>query len=215
MPKAILFDADGTLYNSERLNFSSNQETAKVLYNFEFTWEVYNKNVRRGTKKSYQVLQDQGIDVDYNKWQTFKLDRHKTLISEKLEPLPGLVPFLDWCQVKKIRCIIVSAASLEYINPCLDALDIKDRFEFIISHEDIGNDGKPNPHPYQLALKRAGLKPEEALAVEDTDKGINSAKAAEIVCIGIRNEDNNSKELSGANDIISDYKELKDYLLKT
>ncbi|HUY85383.1 MAG TPA: HAD family phosphatase [Candidatus Dormibacteraeota bacterium] len=212
LPKAILFDADGTLYDSEHLNFALNQHIARHFYAFDFTWELYDTHVRRGSKRSHEVLQAHGINADYETYQSRKLKIFQSVTVNQLAPMPGLLPFLNWCKNQSVKCVVVSAAGRGYVVPSLKALGIKDFFEILVTHEDIGLSVKPHPRPYRLGLKRAGVSADQAIAIEDTDKGVSSAQAAGIFCAAIRNDANSSTELAKANLVIKNYKELKSYL---
>lgn len=214
LPHAIFFDADGTLYDSELLNFKLNQMTARKLYDFDFTWELYDVHIRRGNKSSSEVVQAHGVSVDHAAWHAYKLKHYRTLIVEQLSALPGLLDFLQWCKAQNIRCAVVSAAGRDYVESSLAATEIQDFFEFMVTHEDVVPDLKPHPQAYRLALSIADLKADQVIAVEDTDKGINSAQAAGLFCVGIRNDANSRAELHEAEHIIHDYKELKAYLLR-
>ncbi len=215
LPRAILFDADGTLYSSERLNYHAHMVTAQTLHDFEFTWELYDRHIRQGSKTGHEVLVEQGIEgFDPDAYQAHKLKIYNQLALDELETLPGLVDFLDWCQQYAIRRLVVSAAGRNYIEKSLDVLGIRDNFEAIVSSEDIGDSRKPHPLPYLTGLKLAGITTDQAIAVEDTNKGITSAKAAGLRCVAIRNDANTPDELAEADHVISHYNELKDYLLR-
>lgn len=214
LPLAILFDGDGTLYDSEHLNFESNRAIAKRLYDFDLTWELYDTHVRRGSKRSYEVLGEHGILVDKEHYHAHKIAFFREVQLAKMKPLPGLPEFLEWCRKKSMKLAVVSAASHEYIAMCLKAVGIEDYFDTVVGHQDVGSNVKPDPHAYQLALELTGVAAEWAIAVEDTDKGITSAQAARLRCVAIRNDANTPAELAKADHLISDYSELKTYLLK-
>ncbi len=213
LPQAILFDADGTLYDSDPLHFAAYQSVAKKLYDFEFTWEVFMNELVHGSKKIDQVLQENGVEVDREILYKHKRQAYQELVKDKLQPLPGLLDFLEWCHQSNISCIIVSAATHQSLETSLDALQIRSFFEHLIGHEDIGDRKKPHPYPYEFGLKRLGLTADQAIAVEDTAKGITSAQGAGLRCVGIRNPSNTQEEVIKADHIITNYQELLTYLL--
>ena len=61
LPRAILFDADGTLYDSERLNHEANRITAKDLYGFDFTWEVFESRIMRGSDSAPLIVKNPAL----------------------------------------------------------------------------------------------------------------------------------------------------------
>jgi beta-phosphoglucomutase-like phosphatase (HAD superfamily) len=56
LPEAILFDADGTLYDSEPLQFTATQLAARDLHSFDFSEALYDSEMRRGAKMGHEVL---------------------------------------------------------------------------------------------------------------------------------------------------------------
>jgi HAD superfamily hydrolase (TIGR01509 family) len=213
LPKAILFDADGTLYDSEALNYEANRRTAKLLHDFDMTWDDFDIHVRRGTKSGFMILEETGIVVDREAYLSNKAEQFRILVVERLQPQPGLVPFLEWCTMQHIRCSVVSASRRVQLLTALGTLKIDHFFEDVVSMENIDERPKPNPYPYELGLKRLGIEPHEGLVIEDTPKGIASAKAAGLRCVAIRNTTNSLSELAAADFVITHYTELQGLLL--
>ena len=214
LPEAILFDADGTLFDSEPLQYEATRLAVKDLHDFDFTWELYETHMLRGSKAGHEVLVDIGIEPVVEEYQALKQDYYATLVKEKLTVMPGIVEFLQWCQAEDIKCAVVSASRLSQVKSALAAVSIQKFFQVIVSGDDTRSTKKPHPFPFELAVKRINVKPAKAIAVEDTAKGITSARAAGLRCVGIRNDTNNNAELAEADVVISHYKELQDFLLK-
>lgn len=210
LPKVILFDADGTLFESERLHFESNRLTAKELHDIDLEWEDFDREIRHGTKTSPQFLRERGVKK-LNP-EVFLARRHtifKDLLVQQLTPMPGLINFLLWCETNDVRRCIVSSSRRDMLGTSLDTVGIDQFFEFIIAQEDV-SDGqrKPEPTPYLLALRRIGVDASTGLVIEDTPKGIAAAHAAGLPCVGILNDTNNRAQLATADLIISSYDEL-------
>jgi HAD superfamily hydrolase (TIGR01509 family) len=212
LPDAILFDADGTLYNSEHLQFEATRRAARKLHGFDFTWELFETHMLKGTKSGHHVLLEQGFDSDDGAYHHTKQEFFERLVADELTTMPGVVDFLRWCERKSIICIVVSGARGSQVKAALKAVGINGFFKHVIAHEDVEGMKKPEPHPYLLGLKLSKVRARRAMAVEDTEKGIASAKAAGLYCVGIRNGTNSRSELSAADLIISDYRELRSHL---
>jgi HAD superfamily hydrolase (TIGR01509 family) len=203
----FLLDGDGTIYDSDNLQFLANYNTSRDLYGHEYSRHDYDLNVRQGNERSFNVLLSKGINVDAKQWYDAKIKAYKELAKD-LKPMPDALDFLEWCKKQNKVCALVSAAGLDYVDASLESLKIRDYFKFVISDNDVSPKTKPHPYPYELGLKLTGRSPEKALAVEDTAKGIASAKAAGLYCVGIRNDSNNDSELANADLIIDDFSEL-------
>lgn len=209
LPKLILFDADGTLFESEMLHHEANRRAAKELHDVEYSWEAFDKHVRRGTRTSYDLLTDMGVEVDP---ETFLAKRHeiyRDVLVQELVPMPGLINFLLWCEKQSIRRCIVSSSRRQMLETSLSAVGLDQFFEFVIAHEDMEDARrKPAPDPYLLGLDKTGVLAADAMAIEDTGKGITAARAAGLRCIAIRNQTNDEQEISIADLVINDYTDL-------
>ncbi len=208
LPEAILFDADGTLYESERLSFEASRLTALELHDFELPWEMFKEHVIKGSKNTNDLFEMHGLTINPERLQLTKRGHMERLIEHHLKPMPGMLNFLGWCSQYAVRCVVVSANRRTAVEAAIQKLVIGHFFADIITFEDIGHKWKPDPHPYQLGLVLAGVTPDKAFAIEDTAKGIASAQSAGLRCVGMLNETNSKSELIEAELIISDYNQL-------
>jgi beta-phosphoglucomutase len=85
----------------------------------------------------------------------------------------------------RLPIAIVSGAALEEIAPVVEAAGIASLFQTIVSSDAV-TDGKPHPESYFKALELLGVPAAEAVAFEDTESGIASAKGAGLRCIAVR-----------------------------
>jgi HAD superfamily hydrolase (TIGR01509 family) len=207
-PEAILFDADGTLYDSERLSFEASRLTALDLHGLDVSWEAFDQHVIRGSCNTPEFLESQGLVVDVDKVQTVKSAHYERIIAEELKPIPGLYDLLAWCKEQSIVNVIVSSNRRRTIELSLNALDIGGFFQGLVAYEDTPDRRKPDPRAYQLGLQLAGVAASEALAFEDTAKGIASARAADLRCIGVSNSTNSEADLAKADLVIDSYHQL-------
>jgi beta-phosphoglucomutase len=212
LPEAILFDADGTLYESERIGYEASRLTALELHDFELSWETFEAAVIRGTQNTHELLASYGLVVDPEQVQQRKRHHYQRIVAEELQPMPGLMDFLPWCRQQDIACFVISVNRRAALDAALAALSITDYFEDVISMEVLGDKVKPDPFPYEFGLQLAGVAVHNAIAIEDTHKGLTSAKAAGLFCVGMRNDINDDQELRLADYVISDYRELRAYL---
>jgi beta-phosphoglucomutase-like phosphatase (HAD superfamily) len=85
---------------------------------------------------------------------------------------------------------IVSGAALSEIEPVIRAAGIAELFTTVVTSDDVGAHGKPDPLGYRIALERlggvlSGLAAEDVVVIEDTEAGIAAAKGAGMRCIGL------------------------------
>lgn len=107
-----------------------------------------------------------------------------SLLHTGLEAPPGRDDFLTMASQTYLTAIVSSSVQT-VVHAILAAEKIANFFQFVIAYEDCPQH-KPDPLPYQQALRRAGIAPTEALVIEDSVSGITSAQQAEIPVIGLR-----------------------------
>jgi HAD superfamily hydrolase (TIGR01509 family) len=105
---------------------------------------------------------------------------------------------------------LCSGGPSEEILTKLEKNDFVKYFSIITAGSDVEK-SKPYPDIYLLAVERLGLKPEECLAFEDTQYGLQSAKSAGVFCFVIPNEYSIKQDFSKADKVISSLKEAIDY----
>ncbi|WP_158817183.1 HAD family phosphatase [Methylocapsa sp. S129] len=103
--------------------------------------------------------------------------------SQEIVALPGAIAAIEGLAARGIRQVCVSNSSRRVVDANLDALAIRRRIAFSISLDDVAM-GKPDPEPYRRACELLGLAPSSALAVEDSQTGARSARAAGLFVIG-------------------------------
>ena|GEM_PF-1787858 len=206
--KALLFDADGTLYNSTPLHYEAYRRTSRELYGFDFTPELFKRECIEKYKQPTQVLREHGIPCITADFRARKAPFYASLAEEKLKATEGLVNLLEEATTHEIPCAVVTGAQRHSADVSLDLLDIRKYFAAIITQEDT-EFRKPDPHPYLLAAEHLGMPPMDCCAFEDTTIGITSAKSAGMFCVGIHHEGNTPVELAEADLIIRDFNDLK------
>ena len=183
MIKALLFDLDGTLAETNSVHFSTWVETLKPL-GIEVTWSIYRDKIsgRTTPEVSEDLLPDlapeEARKVGESKEASF---RERT---GELKPLPGLLEFVEEARGRGMSVALVTNAPKENVFAMLDALGLEDAFEPTVVAEDVGV-GKPDPAPYNAALEALGVRADEAVAFEDSPSGIASSVAAGIPTVGI------------------------------
>lgn len=111
------------------------------------------------------------------------INHHYSANRSQLSPMPEAVETIRALAARGIRQACVSNSVRAIVDANLDALGILDFIEFSISIDDVAS-GKPDPLPYFEACRRLGLAPQQAVAVEDSRTGVQSARAAGLFVAG-------------------------------
>ena len=189
--KAVLFDFDGSLVQSEevhRLSFSAVLERELD----HDTW--YTKCVG---KRPLKILQEwRHPDAPPAEELAERLKADATGRYDQVAATVGHDQLLKDIEAAGVRKAIVSSGTRVYINRVLDNLGIADRFELIVAGDDADVTAhKPDPQPYLLAARRMNLEPGQCVAVEDSPAGITSALRAGMRVIAVRNPANRDDPL--------------------
>ncbi|MDQ2685564.1 MAG: HAD family phosphatase [Thermoproteota archaeon] len=212
--KGILFDMDGVLIDAMPFHAEAFQiafrEIAKIdidkkdvfllegMPGHELVKEIFKKMKKGVPEKS--VIES----ISERKKSLFKL-------KEKARSFEGVKELLESLNDKECIKAVVSGASENEVNSLLKKNGILDSFDLVISGEDLA-EGKPSPEPFVTALKKLGLKPEEALVVENSPLGVNSAVRAHIPFIVTLN--NTPVTLDEFQNLPKDKEELAKILFK-
>jgi HAD superfamily hydrolase (TIGR01509 family) len=183
--KALLFDIDGTLADTDPLHVQAFNQIFGPR-GLAFDRARASKELQGFTNASIceRFLPDEPPErqaaIMAEKEAAFR-----RLASGRIEPLPGLMALLDRADRAKIPMVAVTNAPRVNADMMLSGLGIADRFKAIVIGDDLAH-GKPHPLPYLEGLRAVGAAPERSLAFEDSRSGVQSAVAAGIAAVGIR-----------------------------
>jgi HAD superfamily hydrolase (TIGR01509 family) len=181
--RALLFDLDGTLAETDSLHLPTWVDVLRP-YGIEVDEEYYKARIsgRSNSKIVGDLLPDLSSedrrDLAEAKEASFR--KH----AGELEPLPGLLDFMEEAKDGGLSLALVTNAPEENVEAILLALDLGMFFDELVLSDEVGP-VKPDPAPYKAALERLGVGPDEALAFEDSTSGIASAVGASIPTVGI------------------------------
>ena len=183
MAKALLFDLDGTLSNTDAVHFSTWIEVLRP-YGIEVTRELYEERLSgRMDEESVRDLLPDLSDEETDKLLEVEELRARQRASE-LGPLPGLRGLLEQGRRRELPLALVTNSTDEDAGEVLQPLGLNGAFDPIIYPKDTSED-KPAAVPYEDALEKLGVSPKDAVAFEDSVTGARAAVAAGITTVGI------------------------------
>jgi len=104
---------------------------------------------------------------------------------------------------------IVSSSRKVHFDEIMRSANIKHYFDFFVVGEDIHESRhKPHPDQYLKALKMTGIRPEEGLAIEDSERGVIAAKAAGLTCFAVPTVLSRGGDFSKADKVLKNIREL-------
>ncbi len=201
--KAIIFDMDGVLVDSEPLFLNAinrllEQEGVKPI----------------SEKENEEFLIGTTIDET---WRQLKISRTLPLptptyisrydeivrqaMREELAPQPGVRELLAACFRRGRPKAVASSSLHQWVDLKLEALGLVGAFDLVLGGDDVGR-GKPEPDIYIKAATGLGLPPEQCIAIEDSPIGIAAAVASGAYTIAVRTEYTRNLDVSQANDVL-------------
>ena len=196
--KAIIFDVDGTLANTEETHRQAfNASFREFDLPFQWSEQEYTRllAISGGKERIYHFLKNHeiGKKYDLNYWHEYSLAIHRRksviyremLEAGKINFRPGIYRLLNEARERNICLAIATSTSLPNVKTLLTlnlGEDALDRFDAIVTC-DIVVDKKPSPAVYQFALAELGHTPEYCIAIEDTINGNLAALRAGLKTI--------------------------------
>jgi HAD superfamily hydrolase (TIGR01509 family) len=183
--KALLFDIDGTLTDTDALHLEAfNQIFAPRGHVFDharFTRELQGFSMA-SIKERFLADEepDRQTAIMEDKEAIFR-----KLAAEKIRPLPGLMSLLDRADRANIPMAAITNAPRLNAEMMLSGLGIAHRFKALVIGDELPH-GKPHPMPYLEGLRATGGTPGSSMAFEDSRSGVQSAAAAGIATVGMR-----------------------------
>ena len=183
MLKAILFDLDGTLADTDSIHFAVWQDIL-VRFDLDIDRDFYRQRIsgRTNSRIIKDIIPQLSLE-DAWKLATEKEETYRRL-ANSLRPTPGLDRLIELTDNVPLRRAVVTNAPEDNAVYMLKVLRLTSAFPTVIMAKD-APPGKPDPAPYALALERLQVDKQQAIAFEDSPAGIQSAVAAGIYTIGI------------------------------
>jgi HAD superfamily hydrolase (TIGR01509 family) len=208
MLKAVILDMDGVIIDSEPFHREVCRRIFKSL-GIDVPEEEYfryigvsNTNMWTAIKRTYRLNQS------VNKLVAMQVFGNMEFMKkERVDPVDGIFELLSGLQEAGFLIGLASSSPHQIIEMVLDAFNIKQYFDCVVSGADFEN-GKPAPDIFLKAAAMLNVLPEQCVVVEDATHGVHAAKAARMKCIGFINVNSAGQDLCKADLIIHDLKAL-------
>jgi len=216
--KAIFFDVDGTIVDTEKdgHRVAFNEAFKQFGINADWSVQKYHKllQVAGGKERMKSFFLEEGMDL-LPKGKTLdecipqlhlsKTEIFVSLIENRRLPLrPGIKRIMQQANERDIKIGICTTSNEKAAKAILSSLLSEIKIDFILAGDVVRNK-KPDPEIYYLALQKAGVSNREALVVEDSENGVLAAKAAGLKTIVTVNEYTRNENLSQADVVISSF----------
>jgi HAD superfamily hydrolase (TIGR01509 family) len=183
--KALLFDIDGTLTDTDALHLEAFNEVlgphGHMFDHARYTKELQGfSNASIGERFLAGEPPERQATIIGEKEEAFR-----KLVAGRIQPLPGLMALLALADRANVPMVAVTNAPRLNAEMLLSGLGIVDRFKVLVIGDELAH-GKPHPMPYLEGLRAVGAAPSASVAFEDSRSGVQSASSAGIATVGIR-----------------------------
>ncbi|MGM0436861.1 MAG: HAD family hydrolase [Bacillota bacterium] len=212
--KAVIFDMDGVIIDSEPLHYEVNKEIFSEL-NIVVSEKEYNSYIGTSNHEMWEeIVKKHNLDKKASDLASLQQQKNlEHVINGELELMDNVKELLDDLKNSNINLALGSSSPKKLINKVINNFNIKDYFKIIRSGENV-DDGKPAPDLFLKISEELNIKPENIVVIEDSHNGVKAAKNAGMNCIGFSNENSGNQDLSIADLIIDNFSLLSKERLK-
>jgi beta-phosphoglucomutase len=185
MIRAVLWDLDGTLTDSEQYHWRAWRD-ALSREGRDITYEQFLATFgHRNDAVVPSLLGRPASPEEIARIGDSKEEAYRRMVVEcGIEPLPGAAEWVRRLRGEGWKQAVASSAPRANIDCVLKAMALSDGFNAIVSAEDVKR-GKPDPEVFLTAASKLGVDPSRAIVVEDAAAGVEAAHRAGMRCVGV------------------------------
>ena len=210
MIKAVFFDMDGTIADSEKIVWKITRDFMQkrgIFLTIEEEKMLYGLTWKQFVRKIYE---SRGLTYNQNVKDTLK-ERYVRALRKEVVAMPHIHELLE--QVKKnFKTGLATNSRIREVEIIFDKLNFREYFDLILARNHVKN-VKPDPEIYLKGAEIFRVLPSECVVFEDSIVGITAAKSAGMRCIGIINT-YSAAELKIADLLINNYREINVGIIK-
>lgn len=185
MKKAVIFDMDGLMIDSERVTYNEYVKKLEQLGHYDFTEELYRNCLGKNKQGICQVFIDH-YGEDFPMTEVWN-DVHVWIDESLRQYVPkkkGLVELLEYLKANNYKTIVATSSGRTRVDEILKNADLTKYFDDTICGDEVTH-GKPHPEIFLTACQKLDVKPDEALVLEDSEAGILAAHDGhiDVICI--------------------------------
>jgi len=204
--RAIFFDMDGLLVNTEPFDFKGTKEVfASVNVNLTREWYIH-EHLGKGRSVS-ELLRENGIEEErIAELREMRHKRYWEYLEADAAAINGVPETLQKLH-GKLQLAIVTASYRRSFDIIMRKTGLLHFFDFFITGDDVVKT-KPHPDPYLKAIELSGKKKEQCLVLEDSGNGAQAAKNAGLTCYAIPDALTRAHDFSHADKVLNSIREV-------
>jgi HAD superfamily hydrolase (TIGR01509 family) len=210
--RAVVFDLDGVLVDSEAINIRSAFEGFKALGHALEPGDRA-QIVGRHPDDYVPILGERfGLgDADHRRIRELQNNMYVELWKTEATPMDGALDVPPTLREKGYRIGLATSASRLHVDHCFERFPMHGFFDVILTKDDVAQ-RKPDPEIYLACARELGIEPVDMLVVEDSIHGVQAAKAAGAFCAAVTTPHTDPSAVDGADALIRSLRELPELL---
>jgi HAD superfamily hydrolase (TIGR01509 family) len=208
--KAIFWDNDGVLVDTERLYYAATKQVLATV-GVSLTLDQYIELLLVQGKGAFHLAAEKGVTLEgVEKLRDERNAVYAGLLETEPIAVEGAREALETLGPRYLMGVVTSSRP-DHFAIIHERTGFLKHFRFVIASGDYAR-SKPHPDPYLLALERSGFSADECIVVEDSARGLAAAKAAGIRCVVVPNGFTRASDFTGAYRVLKDLPALVDLL---
>jgi len=189
MIKALIFDMDGVLIDSEPIYKKLNAKLFNQL-GFSLTDEEYSQFVGTTDEKMLSELRERfSLNKTVTEMNAMRETIHMDFFkSAELTPMDDLHELLEWAKMSGLKLAVASSTDEKFVLLILEKIGVIDCFHTIVCGNHIRH-SKPAPDIFLKAARNLELPPNQCIVIEDSANGVKAGKSAGMYVIGFQSDD--------------------------
>lgn len=204
--RAILWDNDGVLVETEQLYFEANQQVLGTV-GISLTEEQYIEFFLVQARGAWHLLEEQGVpQIEIDRLRDERNTLYARWLLEAPRVIPGIADVLQALQGTYVMGVVTSSRK-DHFDLIHRSTGLLKYFDFVLTADDYSR-VKPDPEPYLRAIEKSGVGPDACVAIEDSTRGLESATRAGIRCIVVPTPLTQGCRFAGAHRVLGSASEI-------
>ena len=210
MIRAILWDNDGVLVDTEGLYFQAGHEVL-ATQGVELTHRDFAEQSLKKGLSVFDFLPDQNAEL-IEQLRLKRNARYSALLAEGVQVVDGVVETLKTFY-GRVQMGIVTGSRRDHFDIVHAKTDLLPFFDFVLAREDY-REAKPHPDAYLTAMRLHGLQANDCVVIEDSERGCVAAAAAGLRVLAVPNTLSKYGDFSSAYKILNSVRDIADEIEK-
>jgi len=211
--RAVIFDMDGVIVDSEPLHIEAERKTL-APYGIKLEENELQKYMGRTPKVLLEdIIEKYRLNTTIEEIYPVHKKNLLNLYKNEVELIPGVLELITDLDSEGVALALASSSDKVLILSVLEKFHLSDFFKVIVSGEEVKN-VKPSPDIFLKTAQKLGYSPGECAVIEDSSAGVRSARSAGMVCVGFRSPHSKGQDITEAELVIDDLREIDYQVLK-